>query len=334
MTLRITEIRWRGQDALLLAGERLEAVVMRRGAALAALRVPGEGLNPLWQPPWPAADPVAAASDPAYGGGPGGGNHEAALLAAAVGSFPCLDRFGAPWPGELVPPHGEAPVVMWLVETAGSEDLVLTAALPGAHLRLRRRFAIAGNTLRLDAAVNHNSPLPREVEWCEHATLGDPFLDGCAITAGIDAAWTLAAQAEGRGRFAITAPETPVDPAAALAMPAVSDPPAGDIAAARVATDASGEGWWRASHAGLGRTLEARWKAADFPWLAIWTEHRSRQVAPWRSATRARGLEISTKPFPEGKPPPERATRWQGRPTNCVVAPGAWREHSIRFTWG
>ena len=31
---------------------------------------------------------------------------------------------------------------------------------------------------------------PQAIEWCEHATMGDPFLDGVDITAGVDAAWT------------------------------------------------------------------------------------------------------------------------------------------------
>ena len=29
----------------------------------------------------------------------------------------------------------------------------------------------------------------QEVEWCEHVTLGDPFLAGAHITAGVSQAW-------------------------------------------------------------------------------------------------------------------------------------------------
>ena len=29
----------------------------------------------------------------------------------------------------------------------------------------------------------------QEIEWCEHATIGDPFLDGAAIQAGVTRAW-------------------------------------------------------------------------------------------------------------------------------------------------
>ena len=325
--MRITETTWRHQPAWLLSDHKLEAIVMATGAALACLRLPGDDLNPLWQPPWPAGSPKDAAKDPAYGGGPNGTNHEAALLAAALGSFPCIHRFGAPWPGESGPPHGEAMILPW---TRGDgDDFVLTVTLPLARLRLRRRFRITGDTLVLATAVAHDAPAPRAIEWCEHATLGDPFLDGCTISAGIDGAWTLKSQAEGHGRFAITHDVTAVDPAAALAMPPANSSGAGDIVAARVVSP-----WWRVHHAGFKRTLTARWETDDFPWLAIWTEHKTRTTAPWNGRTRARGLEISTKPFPEGKPPEDRAHTWQGRHTACVIPAGAWREQVIRFTWG
>jgi len=46
-----------------------------------------------------------------------------------------------------------------------------------------------------------------------------------------------------------------------------------------------------------------------------------------------RGMELSTKPFPEGKPPAQRARFFQGRSTQCLVPPGAGLSKTIRFTW-
>jgi hypothetical protein len=77
-------------------GPSLTCILMKTGGHLAALwdNSDGERTNPLWQPPWPAADPAAAHSDPTWGVGP-----ESFLLAGIVGSNLCLDRFGAPHPG-------------------------------------------------------------------------------------------------------------------------------------------------------------------------------------------------------------------------------------------
>eukprot|EP01083_Nonionella_stella_P014832 41536_1 len=48
----------------------------------------------------------------------------------------------------------------------------------------------------------------------------------------------------------------------------------------------------------LGYELEYEWNAKTFPWLCIWTEHYGTDYVPWNANERCRGLEISTKPFP------------------------------------
>jgi hypothetical protein len=41
------------------------------------------------------------------------------------------------------------------------------------------------------------------------------------------------------------------------------------------------------------------WKRADFPWLGVWEENRSRMHAPWNGRTITRGMEFGVSPFPE-----------------------------------
>jgi hypothetical protein len=41
------------------------------------------------------------------------------------------------------------------------------------------------------------------------------------------------------------------------------------------------------------------WKRADFPWLGIWEENRSRKHSPWNGGSIARGMEFGVSPFPE-----------------------------------
>lgn len=283
---------WRGRPAMHLSGDQLEAVVTVTGAHLACLRRRGELLNPLWQPSW------TTSTDP--------------LLAVITGSNPCIDRFGPPWPGETRPMHGEAGLSQWSSCQEGDEAVFRTT-VPLAHLAVERRFRFIGDRLDLTTSVTPLGGQPRTVEWCEHTTLGDPFLDGVEITAGITTVEPMPREAP----LHCTA-------AAALAFPRASEPPRGDIYTAPVEA-----GWYKAVNPRLGRTLEVTWDHAEFPWLCLWTQHRTRLLAPWSGRERARGMEVSTKPFPEGRPPLTRAQSWLGRPTTCLV-PASKR---IGFRW-
>ena len=41
------------------------------------------------------------------------------------------------------------------------------------------------------------------------------------------------------------------------------------------------------------------WRRADFPWLGVWEENRSRTHAPWNALTLTRGMEFGVSPVPE-----------------------------------
>src|SRR4029077_11057861 len=43
------------------------------------------------------------------------------------------------------------------------------------------------------------------------------------------------------------------------------------------------------------------WKRADFPWMGIWEENRSRAHRPWNAQTIARGMEFGVSPMPESR---------------------------------
>jgi hypothetical protein len=320
--LTITPTTWRGMEAWTIAGPALNVVLTRIGCHLAAIRRQGEQLNPLWQPQWPAADPATVAPGGSYGG------IEASLLATIVGHNLCLDRFGPPYPGETRPVHGEAGTARWTLAQPSPGLVELTAELPEARLTARTRVAITGETLLLTHGVRHDGPGVRELEWCEHANVGDPFLAGARVSAGIDRVYNWAEVPEPGSRFAALAPMAEVPVADALAVPGPDAPPCGDVLAAHVA-----EGWWMIENPALRRRLTYRWDPAHFPWLTLWTQHRSRSGAPWNGRERTRGMELTTKPFPDGLRPHDRHPSFKGTPTVCRVAPGGWREHPLRIEW-
>ncbi len=324
--IRVTETTWRGMDAWALTGPDLRLTVMRTGGHLASITAAGDDLDPLWQPPWPAASPESAASRAdVYGDGP-----EASLLAAIVGHNLCIDRFGPPWPGERKPVHGEAGVVEWdRSAESTAHRVVLAADLPRAGLRVSRAFEFDHESIVLTTTVAHDEASPREIEWAEHVTIGDPFLDGARFTAEVDGAWIWDGEPRDAWRFAEPGPHGKVDAAAALEMPTADTPEAvGDIVTTRLTS-----GGFRAERPDLGRVLEYLWDADEFPWLCLWTQHKSRTGRPWNGVTRARGMEFSTKPFPEGKPPASRETSYQGRPTTCRVPPGPGLTRTVRIRW-
>ena len=321
--LSVRPLTWREGPAWLIVSRALELVITATGGHLAAIRGRGDALNPLWQPPWPAADPAGVVDGGAYGSGP-----EAPLLAGIVGHNTCLDRFGAPWPGERRPVHGESGVVTWSVHQPSAYRVEWSAWLPEARLRLRKAIAIDGDAIILSHAVAHDDPAARAIEWCEHVNVGGAMLDGVRFAAGMDRVVNWPAGSEPDSRFPGLAGEAEIDPAHALAFPVADAPACGDVLCARVVS-----GWWTADNPRLRRRLTYRWDERDYPWLALWTQHRSRRGAPWNGQARVRGMEFSTKPWPEGKPPASRAERYQGRPTTCLVPPGAWREHTMEIVW-
>jgi len=290
--LTCTPTTWRGAAAIRLDNGRIAAVATARGGHLCSLTRSGDTLNPLWQPQWQPD-------------GDCGTDVEASLLSGICGSNLCVDRFGPPRPGERKPMHGEAGVVTWRI-AAGSHRVVLEAWLPQARLRVRRRLALDGDSLVVDTAVRPSGTRDRDVEWCEHTTLGGEFLDGVACSAALG-------PARDKAGAAVAEP---------LAMPAPSAPPTGSISTAPVRA-----GWWKAENARLGAVLEARFDPRDFPHLCLWTEHKARAQAPWSGRERTRGMELSTKPLPV--PTPTDAPRsWRH-----VLPAGRWHSHRLVLRW-
>ena len=338
----ITATSWRELPAWQIDGAELTCIVTARGGHLVCLREapgPGPSLNALWAPSWPTSCDVASAEAAGtWGSGP-----EAALLCGIAGSNLCLDRFGgagAAYAGAAARPlHGEVGVTEFArcaAAASAAADLVVSADLPAAGLRVTRSFTLRGRTLVLSTSAQRlgggsGGGESQYVEWCEHTTLGGAFLDGVACEAAADAVADMPADGDAPADAAARAQVGAAAVARALAMPAVDAPPASTIATCR---PTSGACSWRAANARLGWALTARFDAADFPWLCLWTEHRSRTHAPWAGKQRARGMELSTKPFPEGEPPAERATTFLGRSAAFFLPPGSGETSKvIEFTW-
>eukprot|EP00048_Salpingoeca_helianthica_P014844 m.223834 g.223834 ORF g.223834 m.223834 type:complete len:329 (-) comp16337_c0_seq1:122-1108(-) len=314
----------RGMPAWELVGNALRVKVMEIGGHIASITHTTDEINPLWQPPWPSMDFEATSKETiasVYGD-----VKEGQLLSSICGHNVCLDRFGAPWPGEDRPFHGEAGVSRWTLAPSTEGTAAFSVTLPLAGLAMTRSLTLRDTKIELRT---HVKPLagPRTIEWCEHVTIGDPFLDGATISAAIDGAWNWP-EHDPASRFAHLPPLATLPLDDALAMPPASDPRAvGDVVTSRLLAPS-----FKVHNAALRKTLVYTWNLSSFPFLCLWTQHRSRTGAPWHGNTRSRGLEFSSKPFPEGKPPAERAETFMGRPTQYLV-PAEGREEVVVIEW-
>lgn len=324
-TLHVTETTWRGLPAWRIAGRERTAVVTAIGGHLAAFTDLAATLNPLWVPTWPAADPATVRPGPActWGDGP-----EASLLAGIAGSNLCIPIFGGPPAGSGLPVHGDAGVSHWTRADAPADAFIATLRTPQSGLAIERRLRLDGETLELATSVRHERSGAYDLDWCEHTTLGGAFLDGAEIDAGIDAAWTpdhdpLPGDIR---RFAGRLQR--IAPAQALALPASGDPPVGDVLAGRVTA-----GRWQARNQRLGWVLDARWDASEFPWLTLWTQHRERSGPPWNGRERTRGMELSTRPFPEPRSYAGADGCFQGRPVLCRIPAGTAVTKTLQLRW-
>ena len=328
MSVEVVPCTWRALPAWRVVGEHLEVVITQIGGHLASLRRRGEDLDPLWQPPWPGADPASldAAGLEAYGGPVAG-----PLLATIVGSNLCCDRFGGPHPGEDKPAHGETCRTTFERVADSTVDIAVLGWLPTAALAVRRSVTLEGETCRLSTTVSHHGGAARAIEWCEHTNVGGGFLEGVTFTAPVDLVMASSVRDDGE-RFAPGPAGLPLSMSAALAYPAPDAAPCGDVLGARLA-QTTGSGQWVAENRRLGRRLSCTFMHADWPWLALWTQHHSRTAAPWAGVTRVRGMELSTKPFPESDVPPERSATYCGRTTTCLIPPGAGMTKTLAFTW-
>ncbi len=320
--LTVTSTTWRGVAAWRVAGGTLELVITEVGGHLAAIRLIGEEINPLWQPAWHAADPRAVPEGGYYGG------CEAGLLAAIVGHNVCIDRFGPPHADEQRPVHGEPGVGRWSISRQDADLLEFTVPMPLAGLTTRKRVQLDGNRLLLAHGVHNPGPVRREIEWCEHINLGQPFIDLATCEAGVDAIWNWHGEPEPLPRFPAIPSLGAMPVREVLAIPTPDQPMCGDVVAARVKTAT-----WSVTNPTLKRRLSCAWEVADFPWLTVWTQHRSRPGTPWFNRERTRGLELTTKPFPNGRTDAEVHPTFQGVTTVCTVEAGQWKEHPIELRW-
>jgi len=297
---------FRGRHATSIESDALRVTVLHEGGHIAEILDKPTGLNPLWIPPWPSIEPSAyeAARHPEYGGG-----SDASLLAGIMGHSWCLDLFGPPSDEEAaagLTPHGEASVARYDIETSGAR-LTMRARLPLAQLAVERRVELHDRTVRIQETVESVSPVDRPIGWTEHVTLGPPFLQKGATEFRPSATRSKVFEAPfGVGDYLQTAavfdwPIAPRSNGGVADLRTFTTAPASSAFTTHLMDRTERDAFFVAFKPDERFAFGYVWSAADFPWLGIWEENRSRRHAPWHGKTLARGMEFGVSPFPESR---------------------------------
>jgi hypothetical protein len=309
---RMATGRYHSRRAVAIENDRIRVTVLEGGGHIAEVLDKQTGVNPLWIPHWPSIEPAAydPVSHPEYGGGV-----DASLLAGIMGHNLCLDIFGGPSPEEAaagLPVHGEASTVRVDLRKSGTE-LNVSAFLPLANLQLEREIALVdldrphGGAVRVRESVQNLGAIDRPVGWTQHVTLGAPFLENGRTEFRVPATRSkvfdgqfgpadyLAAGAEFHWPFAPRAAGGTAD------LRVFNDAPASSAYTAHLLDPRAEDGFFVAFSPTAQLAFGYVWRRADFPWLGIWEENRSRPQIPWTSSTLTRGMEFGVSPFPESR---------------------------------
>ena len=314
---------FRGRQGFRLDNGVLQVTMLSGGGHVADMHRGTDGVNPLWVPQWPTLEP--SEYDPAVHGSAYGGPAAGRLLASIMGHNVCLDFFGDPSPEELargITVHGEAPTGAW--EILGRVNgLTGTVDLPHAGLRLERRLDLAPGSgiLHITETVTNMNDRPHEFGWCQHVTLGAPFLQKGVTRCDMPAVWgqTFGADFGSALRLApdteFTWPQGPGADGNPVDMRmAPAEPVSGDFSA-QLMDPALDQAWFTACNPEMGLLFGYVWDRTDFPWIGNWEENYAREARPWAGREYCRGMEFSTSPFPAGKAAAVAPGRLRGIPT-------------------
>lgn len=298
--------RYRNRRAATIENDALRVTVLEEGGHIAEIADKATGMNPLWTPDWPSIEP--STYDPArhtvYGGGA-----DATLLAGIMGHNLCLDIFGGPSAEEAqagLPVHGEVSTAPFEIESTGAA-LTMRARLPQAQLLFERRIDLVDRAVRVREQVENLSATDRPVGWTQHVTLGPPFLEkgrtkfraSATRSKVIEGTFGPADYLVGGAEF-----EWPHAPCAAGGTSDLRRFPGATPSSAYTAhlMDRAREHACFVAFAPASRLAFGYvWRRADFPWMGIWEENRSRPSTPWNGRGVTRGMEFGVSPFPESR---------------------------------
>lgn len=179
LLLAAAATQFTGRPAWMIDTPHLRVTVLRGGGHVAEITLKSTGaVNPLWVQPGRTMDPSqfnAARDAQTYGGG-----SAAKLMSGLSGHSLCFPYWGNPSAAEEragMTFHGETGIADWKQTGSGGNWLELAAELPESRTHFLRRLTVSGTVLWFDETATNEAAWDRPVGWCEHVTIGAPFLE-------------------------------------------------------------------------------------------------------------------------------------------------------------
>jgi hypothetical protein len=295
---------YRGRRAASIENPQLRVTVLVEGGHIAEVFDKRSGINPLWTPHWDSIEP--STFDPSHHASYGGAR-DGPLLAGIMGHNLCLDIFGGPSPEEAAAglrPHGEASVAPYAIEANGSV-VVAKATLPQAGLTVMRRLELQRNTVAIVETVSNLTACDRPVGWTQHVTLGPPFLKNGMTEFRASATRSKVFESTfGPADYLVPGatfdwPHAPRGHGGTVDLQRYTSAPASSAYTAHLMDPSHAEAFFVAFDPDTQLAFGYQWRRADFPWMGIWEENRSRPASPWNGREITRGMEFGVSPFPE-----------------------------------
>ncbi len=286
------------RDAWQIENPQLRVTITQVGGHIAEVVLKGKSaMNPLWVQARSTIEPteyIQQKHEKLYGGGPA-----ARLLSGLLGHNLCFPYWGDPSSSEYqsgMTFHGETGIVRWRKigerQEGTTTQLTIAADLPESRTRFTRTISLtAGEPVAyFESRAENMTALDRPVGWCEHVTVGPPFLKkGVTL---FDGSLT-------RGRNLGDSSEKSFEWPAGQAEAAINLRTMRDIERSgfvnNFLVDPKTEfGYFTAINPEQRLLLGYLFRRAEFPWLNVWEANQP--ATNEEPAMLTRGLEFSNTP--------------------------------------
>ena len=170
---------------------------------------------------------------------------------------------------------------------------------------MQRRLELRRGTVEITETVTNLTACDRPVGWTQHVTLGPPFLKNGVTEFRASATRSKVFEGTfGPADYLVAGatfdwPYAPLAHGGTVDLQRYTDAPASSAYTAHLMDPSRAEAFFVAFDPEAQLAFGYQWRRADFPWMGIWEENRSRPASPWNGREITRGMEFGVSPFPE-----------------------------------
>jgi len=294
----IRSAKLQNREVWKIESPQLRVTVTQVGGHVAELVLKGKNeMNPLWVQSRPTIEPtefIRERHEKLYGGGPA-----ARLLSGLIGHNLCFPYWGNPSETEYqagMTFHGETGIVRWKRvgerKEGSTQQLSIVADLPESRTRFTRTISLTDgeSVVYFENRAENASALDRPVGWCEHVTVGPPFLKkGVTL---FDASLT---QGRNLGDQSATTFDWPTGQAeTAINLRTVRDIERSGYVNNFLVNPKGEFGYFTVVNPEQRLLLGYLFRRTEFPWLNVWEANQP--ATDDQPAMLSRGLEFSNTP--------------------------------------